>query len=55
MLFFFMIGQFGLQSVRNMKEELLRKLNELAPLLPSNSLDELIDGLGGPNKVSEVC
>ncbi|XP_011404218.2 PREDICTED: protein strawberry notch homolog 1-like isoform X2 [Amphimedon queenslandica] len=47
-------SQCGVQSVRDMKEELLRKLNELAPLLPSNSLDELIDGLGGPSKVSEM-
>ena len=37
-----------------MKEDLLMELDELGPLLPSNSLDELIEGLGGPKKVSEV-
>ena len=34
-----------------MKEELLRKLEVLSPHLPPNTLDELIDGLGGPSKV----
>lgn len=37
--------------VSQMKEELLRKLEVLSPHLPPNTLDELIDGLGGPSKV----
>ena len=36
-----------------MKEQLLKKVEELGPLLPTNTLDELIDGLGGPSKVSK--
>ena len=34
-----------------MKEELLRKLEVLSPHLPPNTLDELIDDLGGPSRV----
>ena len=41
-------------TVKTMKEELLRKIAELSPLLPNNSLDELINGLGGPSQVAEV-
>ena len=37
-----------------MKEELLRKLEVLAPHLPTNTLDELIEGLGGPRQVAEM-
>ena len=48
------MGQSSLQSILKMKEDLLMELDELGPLLPSNSLDELIEGLGGPKKVSEV-
>lgn len=51
---FFSVGQSSLQSIVKMKEDLLMELDELGPLLPSNSLDELIEGLGGPKKVSEV-
>ena len=53
----FSIGsQSGLRhvTVRKMKEELEQRIEELGPLLPHNSLDELIDGLGGPSHVSEV-
>ena len=53
-MFFFSVGQSSLQSILKMKEDLLMDLDELGPLLPSNSLDELIEGLGGPKKVSEV-
>ena len=42
------------QVVNKMKEKLMKRLTELGPMLPTNSLDELIDGLGGPSKVSEV-
>ena len=41
-------------SLVQMKEELLRKLEVLSPHLPTNTLDELIDGLGGPDRVSEM-
>lgn len=37
-----------------MKEGLLQKLEVLSPHLPTNTLDELIDGLGGPGKVAEM-
>lgn len=37
-----------------MKNELLEKVEILAPHLPPNTLDELIDKLGGPNQVAEV-
>ena len=38
-----------------MKNELLEKLEIIAPYLPPNTLDELIDELGGPDHVAEVC
>ena len=41
-------------TVKKMKEELLRKLEVLSPHLPTNTLDELIDGLGGPSRVAEM-
>ena len=41
-------------TVRKMKEELLKKLEILGPKLPANTLDELIDELGGPSHVAEV-
>lgn len=49
-------SQSGLRhmTVRKMREQLEMKLAELGPLLPTNSLDELIDGLGGPSCVSEM-
>ncbi len=37
-----------------MKEELLKKLDVLSPHLPTNTLDELIDGLGGTRAVAEM-
>ena len=37
-----------------MKASLLTKIAELGKELPLNTLDELIDKLGGPEKVSEV-
>ena len=37
-----------------MKEDLLRKVELLSSHLPTNTLDELIDGLGGPRQVAEM-
>lgn len=37
-----------------MKKGLLNKIAELGKELPLNTLDELIDKFGGPEKVSEV-
>eukprot|EP00731_Ephydatia_muelleri_P023466 Em0015g1049a len=41
-------------TVRKMKEELMKKLEILGPKLPANTLDELIDELGGPSHVAEM-
>lgn len=40
--------------LEEMKQGLLNKIAELGKELPLNTLDELIDKLGGPEKVSEV-
>ena len=37
-----------------MKDELLKKVEELGKRLPANTLDELIDQLGGTENVAEV-
>ena len=41
-------------AVRKLKTKLMDMINELSSHLPTNSLDHLIDGLGGPNYVAEV-
>lgn len=40
--------------LEEMKQSLLIKIAELGKELPLNTLDELIDKFGGPEKVSEV-
>lgn len=42
------------QQCRQMKQSLLDQLEIIAPYLPPNTLDELIDELGGPEYVAEV-
>ena len=37
-----------------MKQELLKKLDDVSDRLPANTLDELIDELGGTEYVAEV-
>lgn len=37
-----------------MKRELLAGIEKLGEMLPANTLDELIDELGGPENVAEV-
>lgn len=37
-----------------MKEELLQHIEDLGEKLPPNTLDQLIDELGGPENVAEV-
>ena len=37
-----------------MKEDLLNRFDELSSRLPPNTLDDLIDQLGGPTVVAEV-
>ena len=37
-----------------MKAEILAKVEELGKILPANTLDQLIDELGGPENVSEM-
>ncbi|XP_049910352.1 protein strawberry notch homolog 2-like isoform X1 [Epinephelus moara] len=40
--------------IEEMKQGLLNKISELGKELPLNTLDELIDKFGGPDKVSEM-
>ena len=42
------------QQCHVMKSELLNKLDFLGCYLPNNTLDQLLDDLGGPPKVAEV-
>ncbi len=39
----------------SMKEELLEQIEAIGERLPPNTLDQLIDELGGPENVAEVC
>ncbi|XP_040273505.1 protein strawberry notch homolog 2 isoform X3 [Bufo bufo] len=44
----------GPEQVEQMKMDLLAKVKELGKVLPLNTLDVLIDQLGGPDKVAEM-
>lgn len=46
-------SDYGLICDR-MKEEMLESIAQLAPRLPRNTIDELIDKLGGPDEVAEM-
>lgn len=47
-------SQDAVESAQLMKRDLLEQLEKLSEDLPPNTLDELIDELGGPENVAEV-
>ena len=46
--------QANIDRACEMKAEIMRKVEELGKILPANTLDQLIDELGGPENVSEM-
>ena len=48
-------GTDDVEQAVKMKQSLLNKLEILSDKLPPNTLDELIDQLGGTECVAEVC
>lgn len=44
----------AIERACSMKEDLLMKIERLGDRLPPNTLDQLIDELGGPENVAEV-
>ncbi|OXA51863.1 Protein strawberry notch 1 [Folsomia candida] len=50
----FMPGEASLQQVARDRKELLEKIEALGNVLPKNSLDQLINELGGPSQVAEL-
>lgn len=44
----------AIERACTMKEELLAAIEKLGERLPANTLDQLIDELGGPENVAEV-
>ncbi|XP_064164469.1 protein strawberry notch homolog 1 isoform X1 [Anguilla rostrata] len=47
-------SQDAVEDAQHMKRQLLEELEKLAEELPPNTLDELIDELGGPDSVAEM-
>lgn len=47
-------SELGLDKPQIMKAELLAAVERLGEILPPNTLDQLIDSLGGPEYVAEV-
>jgi hypothetical protein len=43
-----------MEALFNLKTDLLNTVDNLGRNLPANTLDELIDQLGGPSQVAEV-
>jgi len=50
-----MPGVNAVEKAGALKRDLLEAIERFADHLPPNTLDELIDELGGPDYVAEVC